>query len=281
MALGAAAPAFAIDGCTNQNIMGTYNAQITSAALTNVVNTLNASAGSTASVMPGGFGNNPASISGSAPALSRFYFDGSGNVLGGSSIGNGIFVQAGVYSVATNCTAAITLNTGQHYNAVVVSGGNQVLVLQSDIGSNGVTGTLVRSDNTCNAPQYPTSFGFSYYGASAQTAASGAAAATLSPYSAIGTLSLDGAGNFTMIEYVVNGSLSSQAFSASGTYSVNNNCSLSLSFAAPAAGASGVLTPPAAFSALIGTTPGSSTFNGLITVQPTSGVMLPGVVISQ
>src|SRR5580658_2862858 len=43
---GAATPAFAINGCTNQNIIGAYNAQITSAAFTNVINTLNLAASS-------------------------------------------------------------------------------------------------------------------------------------------------------------------------------------------------------------------------------------------
>ncbi len=39
--LGLATPAFAINGCTNQNLAGTYNAQITNAwAFTNVLNTL-------------------------------------------------------------------------------------------------------------------------------------------------------------------------------------------------------------------------------------------------
>ncbi len=47
LGLFAATPAFAISGCTNQSIMGTYNAQISSAAFTSVLNTLNGSSGST------------------------------------------------------------------------------------------------------------------------------------------------------------------------------------------------------------------------------------------
>lgn len=91
--------------------MGTYNAQITSAAFTSVINTVNASAaaagstgstgttrstgttGSTTTALPGGFGSNPASIAGNTPAVSRFYFDGAGNILGAAN-GNGAFLRA-------------------------------------------------------------------------------------------------------------------------------------------------------------------------------------------
>jgi hypothetical protein len=79
----------------------------------------------------------------------------------------------------------------------------------------------------------------------------------------------------------VNGSAGSQTLTGSGTYSVNNNCSLSLTFATPVPGTSGALTPPAAFTTLLGVGSSNSTYNGLITVQPASGVISPGVVISQ
>jgi hypothetical protein len=97
-------------------------------------------------------------------------------------------------------------------------------------------------------------------------------------------ISLDGAGNFTITEYSVNGSAGGQTLSGSGTYSVNANCSLSLSFATPVPGTSGALTPPASFTFLLGlasNSSGGATSNGLITVQPTTGVILPGIVISQ
>jgi hypothetical protein len=64
---------------------------------------------------------------------------------------------------------------------------------------------------------------------------------------------------------------------------VNNNCSLSLTFATPTPGSTGALTPPAAFATLlgIGSNGSNSSYSGLITVQPTTGVILPGIVISQ
>jgi hypothetical protein len=339
LGLGAATPAFAISGCTNQNIMGTYNAQISSAAFTSVLNTLGATGSTGSTVLPGGFGSNSASLAGSTPALSRFYFDGAGNILGVTSAGSSVLTQSGVYSVASNCTAAITLNSGQHYNAVVVNGGSQVLFLQSDAASNGVTGMLQRSSNSCVGPQYPTSFGFSYSGAAAATSSTGSTGATgttgvtgstgttgvtgstgttgvtgstgttgatgstgttgttgstgttgttgatttttFTSYASIGTISLDGAGNFVITQYIVNGSAGSQSFSGSGAYTVNNNCSLSLTFATPPPGSTGALIPPAAFATLLGVSNSSGALSGLITVQPTTGVILPGVVIGQ
>jgi hypothetical protein len=104
---------------------------------------------------------------------------------------------------------------------------------------------------------------------------------------AIGTISLDGSGNFTLTESAVNGSGASQNFSGNGTYSENVNCSLSLTFATPITGTNGALTPPASFNILLGTSsavggPNSSAAStGVITYQPTAGVYLPGIVISQ
>jgi hypothetical protein len=103
------------------------------------------------------------------------------------------------------------------------------------------------------------------------------ATTTFTPNSTIGVLSLDGAGNFTITEYSVNGAAGSTTSSGSGTYSVSNTCSLSLTFATPIPGATGAVQPPAGFAVLLGTT----NTNGLITVQPTTGVILPGVVINQ
>ena len=145
LGLFAATPAFAVS-CTNQSIMGTYNAQISSAAFTSVLSTLGADKFRCRAVSAA----TPASIAGSTPALGGFYFDGkAGNILGVTSAGGGVLSPSGVYSVASNCTATITLNSGQHYNAVVVEETCQVMFLQSDAASNGITGVLQRSNNSC------------------------------------------------------------------------------------------------------------------------------------
>ena len=89
---------YGITGCTNGNIMGVYNAQVSSANFTNVLNSINGSRArrhwynrhnrdyhnttTTATTNPGGFGNNPNSISGKIPGLGRYFFDGNGNIAG-------------------------------------------------------------------------------------------------------------------------------------------------------------------------------------------------------
>jgi hypothetical protein len=237
--------------------------------------------GTTGATLPGGFGSNTASINGSVPGLSRFVFDGNGAVLGlatGSTANVPLLAPVGSYSVASNCTATISLNSGQHYNAVIVNQGNEVLFGQSDSNGNGATGVLVRSANSCTASQYPQSFGFEFYGAM-QPASASANGMFLTPYSSIGVLNTDGNGNFTIsaFQFGSNGA-SSQALTASGTYTVGSNCTLNLSFAAPVAGSTSVFQSPASIAALLN---GTTTTNGLITLQPTSGQLISGVVISQ
>ena len=180
--LGMAKPSFAITGCTNAYLTGAYNAQITNIAFENVINNLNAAAGATGvtgttgttgatgttgttgvAALPGGLGGNSSSINGNVPGLGRFLFDGNGNIYGvstGSSTNAPSYMTVGSYNVSGNCTATLTLNTGQHYNAVIVDQGNQVLFLQSDTSGNGATGVLQRSATSCVASQYPQSFGF-------------------------------------------------------------------------------------------------------------------------
>jgi hypothetical protein len=92
---------------------------------------------------------------------------------------------------------------------------------------------------------------------------------------------LDGNGNFIVTEYQF-GSTGTQALNGSGTYTVGTNCTLNLSFTKPAAGTPGALTPPASFASLIGTNAiNSSSSTGLVVLQPSSGQVISGVVISQ
>ncbi len=91
---------------------------------------------------------------------------------------------------------------------------------------------------------------------------------------------MDGAGNFTITEYQTNSSGAAQTLNGSGTYSVNTNCSLSLTFATPTPGTTGALSAPSSFTALLGIGP-NGTYTGLISVQPTSGTVLSGTIVSQ
>jgi hypothetical protein len=319
--LGLAKPSLAITGCTNTYLSGTYNSQITTLALGNAISAINAPAGTTgstgatgaivasgATAVSGGLGGNPSSINGYVPGLGRFYFDGNGNVMGlaaNSTANAPIFAPAGIYAVASNCTAAITMNSGQHYNAVIVDQGNQALFVQSDANGNGAAGVMQRSTNSCGVSQYPQNFGFQFSGAlpaassetsgstgstdstgvTGSTGATGVTGTTgpvtLTPFSAVGILSLDGNGNFNVAEYQY-AATGTQTLNFSGTYTVDANCSLNLSLTKPAAGVSGTITPPAAFAGLIGTNATSGTTStGLVIVQPVNGQVIPGIVISQ
>jgi hypothetical protein len=132
-------------------------------------------------------------------------------------------------------------------------------------GSTGSTGTTGTTGTT---------------GSTGTTGTTGSTGTTFRPYSAVGTLTLDGAGNFAITEYVVSSSAAAQTVNQSGTYSVNNNCALSLTFATPTSGTSSAVPTPAAFTTLLGISP-TGAYNGLITVQPTSGSILSGTIIGQ
>ena len=97
--------------------------------------------------------------------------------------------------------------------------------------------------------------------------------ATLMPYSAIGVLSLDGAGNFTISGFTFNDG-ASKAISQSGTYTQNANCSFNLSFTRLPTGSTAPPNP-VSFTGLLGAS------NGVITVQPTAGQNVTGLIISQ
>jgi hypothetical protein len=282
-------PSLAVSGCTNAYLSGTYNVQISNIAIQSVAGAVNgAPAGqTTAALPPGGLSGSSASISGNMPGLGRFFFDGSGNILGlAAGSGNSAlsYAPVGLYAVGSDCTAAFYLNSGQHYNAVVVAGGNQALFVQSDAGSNGITGILQRAVNSCAASQYPQSFGFQLYGATAQTSApQGAApavpAVSVTPYTVVGILNLDGAGNFAITQFQY-GPSGTELAAGNGTYTVGANCVLNLAFAV---GASNSITPPASFAMLIGGSVAGSNIaaTGLTTIQPVSGQVISGVVISQ
>jgi hypothetical protein len=336
--------AYAVTGCTNASLSGTYNAQISSANFMSIVNALNGntaggtntggstgsacSTGTTANpgggffgpgtpttaVPPGGttgsagtssgttttsggttgavstppgFGSNPLSLSGSVPDLSRFFFDGNGNIIGQSPStapgGVTVNVTAGSYSINNDCTAAIKLASGQNFNAIVVNGGDKVLFLQNDANSAGVVGSLSRSTSACLNSGFSGSFGFSFFGAEpvAATGTTGAAAAAnFSAFSAIGTLQLNSDGTFSMKQWTFqNGKM--QPATATGTYAIGTDCGLSLTFAKPQGGTTGAagsttFTAPVLFrGALVNPT------SGTLVVQPDTLTTVTGQFIQQ
>lgn len=331
LGLGLPQASYAITGCTNAYLTGTYNAQVSSTNFMSVLNSLNGntsttggtsgstgSGGSTGSTGGGffgpgtpttatgaggstgavgtttgsnpGFSNNPFSLNGSLPGTSRFFFDGNGNVVGQNPAAtNGVQanVNAGTYSVSSDCTATIKLVTGQSFNAVVVNGGAEVLFLQSDANSGGVVGTLQRSTNVCLSNQaFPASFGFSFFGAQPSAAATtgstggtASAAANFSAFSAIGSIQLNNDNTFQLKEWLFsNGKV--QTLNNVGSYSVSADCSLSLSFASGSGGTTGAvgagLTTPVTFrGALV------NSVSGQLVLQPDAQTTLTGQFIAQ
>ena len=313
--LGLPRASFGISGCTNANLTGTYNAQISSANFMNVLSTINGGAasahdanlppfggptgfgtglppstststggtggGTTGSVTvnPGGFGNNPNSLSGQTPGLGRYFFDGSGNIVGLSQGANSNNVMIGSYNVNSDCTAAMTLNSGQTFNAVLAQNGGKVLFIETDSTANGATGELDLATTGCNTMGgTPLNFAFSFFGAKT-AAASSSSAVSLQQNSAIGSLFLDGQGGFDMTEWMsANGSV--QPLKSSGTYTIGLDCSIKLTFAPSTSGGTTGSTSglPTAFRGLL-----VSDSSGLIAVQPdqTVGDTVTGVVINQ
>ena len=245
---------YAISGCTNARLTGTYNAQVSSASLMNVLNTLNPTTTSTTtSTLQGGFGNNTNSLSGAVPGLGRYFLDGNGNIDGVASGGVG-YATIGSYTVNDDCTATMTLNSGQTFNALVVAGGARVLFIESDASGAGAVGELDIAANACLFNGAPQTFAFNSFGAQQVTTSSGGTggtttttAATFQPTSALGSITFYGNGSFSMKEWLFSsGSL--QPLNATGTYTFGMNCSLQLTFnAATSATTGSAATTPSPF----------------------------------
>jgi hypothetical protein len=315
----------AITGCTNQYLLGTYNAQVSNSSLMGVLNSLNGSAAgasakphdagglfggptgfgtgtggaassgffggasgfgsgtiatqgaTTGSTSGGTTGGTTGAATGSTPAgsnffptLGRFYFDGSGNIVGVSP-GN-LNTVIGSYSINADCTASMKLVSGQTFDLVVAQTGSHALFLESDSGGAGAVGSLDRSATACIDPGSQQSFAFSYFGAQVTSASA------FVPSGAVGTLSLDGQGGFVLNEWVyANGSV--QRAAVGGTYSIGGDCALVLTFAPSGAATTGaVASLPAS---LRGQFVSGST--GLIIVQTDQNPadMVPGTFIAQ
>ena len=289
---------FAVTGCSNANLIGTYNAQISSAALTGVLNALSSSSssntggssGSTGNTgsgssttsgggaaaaaqnaNPGGFGNNPKSLGGATPGVGRYYFDGNGNIVG---LGTGNSSQAiiGSYTVATDCTASMSLQTGETFNAILSTDGADVLFVQSNTGAGGAVGRLERGAAMCLSSGTVQTFGFSFFGAQAIPSGTGAAAAanspgSFAPASGIGSLTLDGQGGFTLRQWAYSTSGFRQTAST-GTYSIASDCSLRLTFSTTTAagGTTGSVSAPMSFRGLLISGPNGQ-LNGFVIEQ--------------
>jgi hypothetical protein len=288
LGLGLPRISYGITGCTNAYLTGTYNAQIASINF----QSLGSSGGTTGSaatgtaVANGGFGNNSNSFSGKTPGLGRFYLDGNGNILGfDNSINTSTII--GSYSVNSDCTASLTLRSGQSFNAVVAQAGAQVQFIETDSAGNGAVGSLLRSANAClSNADYPATLAFTFFGAQSVAGTAGATgatgttdtSATVMPYSAVGSLTLENNQGFALKEWVFSaGKL--QTINTSGTYSVGFDCSLKLTInnsASANGGTTGAALSPVAFQGLLVNKNG-----GVIALQPDAGTTITGSFVAQ
>ncbi len=208
-------------------------------------------------------------VAGPVAGYAVLYFDGNGNV-GGSAAATstGTSVQqnniVGSYSVSNSCTVSISLsnpaNVKQTFQGVIVEGGNEVFVAETDQNL-GITGTMVRGRSFCSPTDFAGTYGFRSVanvvasgttsstgsgtgdgtgtgtgtgtgntGANPGSTGTGSTATTSSPaYSSVGVITADPYGNIAVTETrFINGS--STTLSSNGTYTVNPDCSVSLSF---------------------------------------------------
>jgi hypothetical protein len=174
--------------------------------------------------------------------------------------------------------ATTTIGSTTTFDAVLVDQGQEVLFVETDSSVPGVAGSLIKSRNSCVTGDFPVSFGFLTTGANVQPTTAGTGTTTTggtlgaSAYTTLGSVSLNGIGGFTMTQTVVSGG-AVQRVSSAGTYSVTPDCSLRLSFAAPASGTTTITPPP--FRAILGLNG-----DGTVLVQP-SGLNLTGQFFSE
>ena len=167
---------------------GTTGSGGTGATGTGTSGTGTGSAGTGTSTTPlvppaltGGLSSTLTSLAGNMAGLGRFLFDGSGNIVGTSVSTSGVVTTGnallGTYTVNSDCTLTMKLNSGQTFDGVIVSSGsgisglanpngilNEVLFVETDSTGAGVSGTLVRSPNSCVNAGSPQSFGFLFSG---------------------------------------------------------------------------------------------------------------------
>jgi hypothetical protein len=273
----------AASGCSTGQLQGVYNAQITTAGFQGVV-TLPPTT-TTGTIV--GFGSNPNSLTGSLPGLGRYYFDGTGNIIGitaATSTSPTVNTNVGTYSVNADCSGSVKLTSGANYDLFVAVGGNQGIVnsqtlsgtqalfVRTDATGGGEAGTL-RNGGSCVNLNYPGTFIFQVGGGSKQTPASGTQA--FYPYSVAGNLTLDGSGNFSIAETLSNGSGIAR-YTATGTYTVGADCSVTLKFSTTTGANSTNFVAPTSFRFLM-----VDPTTGLLAVQPDANTTITGVLIAQ
>ena len=217
--LGISSQAFAVPCSGNAFLIGNYGAQLS---------------GTVTADLAGGIGGNAkstANVAGFATTLGRFRLDGFGPIVGTVSTNtNGAYVQGvatGTYAVKyEDCSGTITLTDAgggtQHFDGVVATQGDTVLLIQTDKGA-GMSGIMQRSRSACDTRNLNTTYGFRRVGNTSYTSATDGSNALTS----VGEIVADAAGNFTATESMFRNGAFTRTVSA-GTYSVAYDCSVVL-----------------------------------------------------
>jgi hypothetical protein len=273
---GLAMPAVvnASSSCLTSNLQGIYNAQISNVSVQNLLQSLKAQpASAAASAAPVvGFGSNDSSLAGNVPAMGRYYFDGAGNVLG---VGTGKYpnnIALGKFTLNADCTGKITLNSGAAYDIVTAEGGKQLNYLRTDDSGAGNAGSLRRT-SSCVGLNYSSGYIFEATGVSQQADSKGNTAPA--PYSLIGAVSLNGTGGFNLSQTLFSAAGTTRS-TASGTYAVGVDCSVTFKFSTTLGANSSNFVAPSSFKALM-----VNNSSGMLLIQPDSGTTLTGSLNAQ
>jgi hypothetical protein len=260
-------------GCVTGQLLGHYNTQVANVNTQDILKALKAAPkpADSVAVVPG-LAANDNSLSGHLPALGRYYFDGSGNIIGVATGKVAFNLALGKYTVSGDCTGKISLNSGAAYDFVISNSGKQITYLRTDSAAGGNLGVLKRA-SSCVALNYPNGFTFAVAGGNQQTDSSGSTA--FGPYSVVGILNLSGNGQFSLSEstYTTGGVTRS---TAAGTYAVGADCGVSFKFSSAAGTSSANFVAPVSLRALM-----VDSSSGLLVLQPDANTTLSGTLSAQ
>jgi hypothetical protein len=143
-----------------------------------------------------------------------------GTIYGGSAGSGSSSNISGTYSVNSNCTLTVSYASGQSVQGTIVSSGNEVLLNQTS--PTGVTNIIDLKQMTATGCSNATLYSIGSYGYAGEEFYPSAG-------TDVGYITFTSSGGFAGVIYgSVNGSGS--YINISGTYSVNSNCTLDLSY---------------------------------------------------
>ena len=184
-----------------------------------------------------------------------------------SSTSPAVTLNVGTFSVNTDCSASVKFTSGAAYDLYLATNGQEALYVRTDALGGSEFGILRRAGSCVSLNG---SYTFQVGGVSTQSPTSGPTGEYA--YSAAGTLALDGIGNFNLAQSLVT-SAGAQKSTASGTYTVGGDCSVTLKF--NSTGNSSFVIP-ASFKILM-----IDSNTGMVAVQPTATDTLTGTLTGQ